>query len=40
MGKPGSFGGIYRLFAESEIRINFGYPAENNRFVFELTMLT
>ena len=33
-GKPGSFGGICRLFAENEIRINFGYPAENNRFVF------
>lgn len=33
-GKPGSFGGICRLFAENGIRINFGYPAENNRFVF------
>jgi hypothetical protein len=33
-GKPGSFGGICRLFAENEIRINFGYPAENNRFIF------
>jgi hypothetical protein len=33
-GKPGSFGGICRLFAENEIRVNFGYPAENNRFIF------
>lgn len=33
-GKPGSFGGICRLFAENEIGINFGYPAENNRFIF------
>jgi len=33
-GKPGSFGGICRLLAENEIRIEFGYPAENNRFVF------
>jgi hypothetical protein len=33
-GKPGSFGGICRMFADNGIRINFGYPAENNRFVF------
>lgn len=33
-GKPGSFGGICRLFEKNGIRINFGYPAENNRFVF------
>ena len=33
-GKPGSFGGICRTFADNGIRINFGYPAENNRFVF------
>jgi len=33
-GKPGSFGRICRLFTENEIRINFGYPAENNRFIF------
>jgi hypothetical protein len=32
-GKPGSFGGICRMFADNGIRINFGYPAENNRFV-------
>lgn len=33
-GKPGSFGGICRMFADHGIKINFGYPAENNRFVF------
>ena len=33
-GKPGSFGGICRAFAENGVRINFGYPAENNRFIF------
>jgi hypothetical protein len=33
-GKPGSFGGICRTFADHGIKINFGYPAENNRFVF------
>ena len=33
-GKPGSFGGICRLMADHGIKINFGYPAENNRFVF------
>ena len=33
-GKPGSFGGICRMFADNGIKINFGYPAENNRFVF------
>lgn len=33
-GKLGSFGGICRIFADHGIKINFGYPAENNRFVF------
>ena len=33
-GKPGSFGEICRMLADHGIRINFGYPAENNRFVF------
>jgi len=33
-GKPGSFGEICRTLADRGIRINFGYPAENNRFVF------
>ena len=33
-GKPGSFGGICRTLAEHDIKIKFGYPAENNRFVF------
>ena len=33
-GKPGSFGGICRMFAQHGIKINFAYPAENNRFIF------
>ena len=33
-GKPGSFGGICRMFAQHGIQINFAYPAENNRFIF------
>jgi len=33
-GKPGSFGRICRKLADGGIRIDFGYPAENNRFVF------
>ncbi len=33
-GKPGSFGEICRTLADHGITINFGYPAENNRFVF------
>lgn len=33
-GKPGSFGGICRTLADNGIRLNFGYPAENNRYVF------
>ena len=32
-GKPGSFGRICRMLADHGIKINFGYPAENNRFV-------
>jgi hypothetical protein len=32
-GKPGSFGGICRTLADHDIKIKFGYPAENNRFV-------
>ncbi len=33
-GKPGSFGRICRAFAEHGLKIKFGYPAENNRFIF------
>ncbi len=33
-GKPGSFGGICRALADQDIKIKFGYPAENNRFIF------
>ena len=33
-GKPGSFGRICRTLADSGVGIDFGYPAENNRFVF------
>lgn len=33
-GKPGSFGAICRKLAEHGLRIRFGYPAEDNRFVF------
>jgi hypothetical protein len=32
-GKPGSFGRICRMFTDNGIKINFAYPAENNRFV-------
>ncbi len=39
-GKPGSFGHICRIFAENGIEINFGYPAENNRFVFGIDDVT
>lgn len=35
-GRPGSFGHICETFAEHGIRVLFGYPAENNRFVFGL----
>lgn len=33
-GKPGSFGEICRALADHCVKIKFGYPAENNRFVF------
>jgi hypothetical protein len=33
-GKPGNFGAICRALADHGIRVRFGYPAENNRFVF------
>ncbi|MCU0372827.1 MAG: hypothetical protein MUE56_06245 [Ignavibacteria bacterium] len=33
-GKSGSFGEICRMFARNGIQIIFGYPAENNRFIF------
>ncbi|BCS95458.1 hypothetical protein DSLASN_10900 [Desulfoluna limicola] len=33
-GKPGSFGGICKTLQENNLKIQFGYPAENNRFVF------
>ena len=33
-GKPGRFGHICRTLADNGIRIKFGYPAENNRFIF------
>lgn len=33
-GRPGSFGGICRILNENGLDIKFGYPAENNRFVF------
>jgi hypothetical protein len=33
-GRPGSFGAICRTLADHGIRITFGYPAENNRFIF------
>ncbi|MBF0431377.1 MAG: hypothetical protein HQK83_08870 [Fibrobacteria bacterium] len=32
-GKPGSFGQIFKALIDQGIKINFGYPAENNRFV-------
>ena len=39
-GKPGSFGDICRTLANHRININFGYPAENNRFVFGVDDVT
>lgn len=33
-GKPGNFGAICRALADHGIMIKFGYPAEDNRFVF------
>jgi len=39
-GKPGSFGQICRLFTDNGIKINFAYPAENNRFVLGVDDIT
>ena len=39
-GKPGSFGGICRTFTEYGLKIKFGYPAENNRFIFGVDDVT
>ena len=36
-GKPGSFGEICKTLSARGIKINFGYPAENNRFIFGVT---
>lgn len=36
-GKPGSFGQICKTLSGRGIQINFGYPAENNRFIFGVT---
>jgi hypothetical protein len=33
-GRPGNFGGVCRVLAGHGIGIDFGYPAENNRFIF------
>lgn len=33
-GKSGSFGEICKTLRDQGIKINFGYPAENNRFIF------
>jgi hypothetical protein len=33
-GRPGNFGGICRMLADHGIGIRFGYPAENNCFIF------
>lgn len=33
-GKSGSFGEICKTLSSNEIQVNFGYPAENNRFIF------
>ncbi|PSU26394.1 hypothetical protein [Photobacterium lutimaris] len=33
-GKSGSFGQICNTLVEHNLTIKFGYPAENNRFVF------
>jgi hypothetical protein len=36
-GKPASFGKICKTLSDQGIQINFGYPAENNRFIFGVT---
>ena len=33
-GKPGNFGAICRALADNGVAIKFGYPAEDNRFIF------
>ena len=33
-GTSGSFGEICKTLSDQGIQINFGYPAENNRFIF------
>lgn len=33
-GKSGSFGEICKTLSQGGIQVNFGYPAENNRFIF------
>ena len=33
-GKSGSFGEICKTLRDQGIQIDFGYPAENNRFIF------
>ncbi|WP_163339332.1 hypothetical protein [Desulfopila sp. IMCC35008] len=33
-GKSGSFGEICKTLADNGVQVNFGYPAENNRFIF------
>ncbi|MDJ0816143.1 MAG: hypothetical protein QNJ58_08055 [Desulfobacterales bacterium] len=35
-GKPGSFEEICRMLADHGVKIDFGYPAENNRYVFRV----
>ncbi len=35
-GTPGSFGEICRTLANHGVRIKFGYPAENNKFIFRV----
>ena len=39
-GKPGSFGEICRALTDHGVNIDFGYPAENNRFVFGVSDIT
>ena len=36
-GKPGSFGEICKTLSDHGIQIDFGYPAENNRFIFGMS---
>ena len=33
-GKSGSFGEICKILSDQGVQINFGSPAENNRFIF------